>query len=213
MALNLETTVSAENFLPPRKSLSTLASAAQQCRGCELYRNATQAVFGVGKRDAPLMLVGEQPGDHEDQLGQPFVGPAGQLLDKALAAAGIARDAVYVTNAVKHFKWEPRGKRRLHTKPSEREIAACHPWLREELRLVAPRLVVCLGVSAARAVLNRAITISRVRGTILEAAENQPTLVTTHPSALLRLRESAERDAAFKALVADLDTAAKFSAQ
>ena len=212
MASGDQTAVSAENFLPPRKTWTALAAAAQHCRGCELYRHASQAVFGAGARHSPLVLVGEQPGDVEDQSGKPFVGPAGQLLDKALIEAGIARDGVYVTNAVKHFKWEPRGKRRLHKKPSEREIAACYPWLREELRLIAPRLVVCLGVSAARAVLKRSITISKVRGTLLESTGNPPALVTTHPSALLRLRESDERHAAFAELVADLRTAARFAA-
>lgn len=212
MALNDQTTVSAENFLPPRRTLATLAEAAQHCHGCELYRNATQAVFGMGPRNARLLLVGEQPGDAEDQTGKPFVGPAGQLLDRALVEVDIARENIYVTNAVKHFKWEPRGKRRLHKKPSEREIAACYPWLREELRLVSPRLVVCLGVSAARAVLERPITIAKVRGTVLEVPGKPPTLITTHPSALLRLREEAERHAAFAELVADLRAAVRFVA-
>lgn len=209
MASNAQTAVSAENFLPPRRTFATLASAAQKCRGCELYHNATQAVFGAGDRNARLIVVGEQPGDAEDKTGKPFVGPAGQLLDRALVEAGIAREHIYVTNAVKHFKWEPRGKRRLHKKPSEREIAACYPWLREELQLVSPRLVVCLGVSAARAVLGRPITISKVRGTVLEAPGRPPALVTMHPSALLRLREQTERDAAFAGLVADLRAAAR----
>lgn len=199
-----KTATSAENFLPGRKTLTTLRDAAQGCRGCELYRNATQAVFGAGARSAALVLVGEQPGDAEDQSGEPFVGPAGKLLDKALEAAGIARGETYVTNAVKHFKWELRGKRRLHKTPIQREIDACNPWLREELALIAPRAIACLGATAARAVFGKPLKIGVCRGRLLASAYSARTLVTAHPSSLLRLREPAERAEAFKQMVADL---------
>lgn len=199
-----KTATSAENFLPGRKTLRTLHDAVQGCRGCELYRNATQAVFGAGAPSAALILVGEQPGDAEDQSGEPFVGPAGKLLDKALAAAGIVRDEVYVTNAVKHFKWELRGKRRLHKTPTQREIDACGPWLREELALIGPRAIACLGATAARAVFGKPLKIGASRGQLLVSAYASRTLVTAHPSSILRLREAAGRTEAFNGLVADL---------
>lgn len=199
-----ETAVSAEDFLPQRKSLPSLRAAVETCRGCDLYRNATQAVFGAGRRSAELVLVGEQPGDAEDLAGAPFVGPAGKLLDKALADAGIVRADVYVTNAVKHFKWELRGKRRLHKKPSEREIAACNPWLREELDLISPRAIACLGSTAARAVFGEALKIGELRGRFLPSPYAARTLITVHPSSILRLRESTERADAFGRFVADL---------
>lgn len=199
-----KTATSAENFLPGRKTLRTLQNAARSCRGCEPYREATQVVFGAGAPSAALVLVGEQPGDAEDQSGEPFVGPAGKLLDKALEAAGIARGETYVTNPVKHFKWDLRGKRRLHKTPTQREIDACNSWLREELALIAPRAIACLGATAARAVFGKPLKIGACRGRLLSSAYSAGTLVTVHPSSLLRLREPAERAAAFNQLVADL---------
>src|SRR5215204_496938 len=159
----------AEPFVPPTTSLRALAEAAQGCRGCDLYRHATQAVLGEGRRRARIMLIGEQPGDQEDIQGHPFVGPAGALLDKALIEAGIDRKQVYVTNAVKHFKWEPRGKRRIHKKPNAREIAACRPWLEAELEVVKPDVLVCLGASAAQALLGREFRVSQQRGEFVES--------------------------------------------
>lgn len=195
---------SAADFLPEKIDLASLRAAAANCRGCDLYRNATQTVFGEGLRRARIAFVGEQPGDQEDLAGQPFVGPAGQLLDKALADAGIERTDVYVTNAVKHFKWEPRGKRRIHKKPQEREIRACQPWLNAELELIRPEVVVCLGVTAARAVFGKTVRLkdysSRFTATPLAAA----TFVTKHPSALLRLREKEDRQRQYQRLVSEL---------
>jgi len=151
---------SAADFLPPSRNLDDLAEAAQQCRGCELYRNATQAVFGEGDRSARLLMIGEQPGDQEDLQGRPFVGPAGRLLDECLVEAGIDREDVYLTNAVKHFKWKPQGKRRLHAKPTVREIKACRPWLDAELEIIRPAVVVCLGATAAQALLGTSFRLT-----------------------------------------------------
>lgn len=186
-----------------RRELATLASDATDCTRCELYRRATQVVFGEGAVDVPLMLVGEQPGDREDREGHPFVGPAGRVLDEARREAEIAADDVYVTNAVKHFKWEARGKRRLHRRPNVAEIQACHTWLEHEIDLVRPRLVVCLGATAARAVLGRPTTIASVRGQVLEGPD-RPVVVTIHPSAVLRARDEADRTALRGGLAADL---------
>lgn len=199
---------SAAAYLPARRSLLSLRQAAAGCRGCGLYRQATQTVFGEGPRTASIMLIGEQPGDQEDRRGQPFVGPAGRLLDQALHEAGIARTAVYVTNAVKHFKWVLRGKRRLHQRPREGEIDACVPWLMAELALVKPAVAVCLGATATRALFQRPVRVRDVRGKLLPSALWPQTFVTVHPSALLRLTEPAERQAALDALVADLAAAA-----
>ena len=199
-----KTATSAENFLPGRRTLGSLRDAAHGCGGCQLYRSATQAVFGAGAPSAALVLVGEQPGDAEDQSGEPFVGPAGKLLDKALEAAGIARGETYVTNAVKHSKWQLRGKRRLHKTPTQREIDACNPWLREELVLIAPRAIACLGATAARAVFGTPLKIGASRGSLLASPYSSRTLVTAHPSSILRLRESGERAEAFSQLVGDL---------
>ena len=186
------------------KGLEARAAEAAECTRCDLYRRATQTVFGEGRVGAPIMLVGEQPGDREDLDGHPFVGPAGRLLDAALDEAGLGSRDVYVTNAVKHFKWEPRGKRRIHKKPSAVEIQACHLWLEEELRLVEPDVVVCLGTTAARAVLGRPTTISSVRGQVIEAPDGTPAVVTIHPSAVLRARDGEDRTALRRGLVADL---------
>jgi DNA polymerase len=197
--------------VPASADVGTLARAVHDCRGCELWGPATQAVFSAGPDDAALALVGEQPGDREDQEGEPFVGPAGRVLADALHAAGMAPDEVYVTNAVKHFRFTERGKRRLHKKPDVAHIRACLPWLEAELTAVRPRVVVALGATAARAVLGRAVRIGAERGQVLDG-ETHDVLITTHPSALLRLRDRAEFGATFDAFVADLRTAAEAAA-
>jgi uracil-DNA glycosylase family protein len=200
-----------------RRSLAALREAARHCRACPLWKNATQAVFGEGSVDARIVLIGEQPGDREDLTGRPFVGPAGRLLDRALAQAGLDRDATYVTNAVKHFKFELRGKRRIHKKPSDQEIAACRAqWLDQELRLIEPALIVAMGTTAARAVFGRATAIGKNRGRIIEGAKlateiDADVLVTVHPSYLLRVPDE-DRDAAFEEFVADLKLARKYAA-
>jgi len=191
------------------RSLDTLRADAVYCRACPLWKNATQTVFGEGHPAATVMLVGEQPGDQEDLAGRPFVGSAGQLLDRALADAGIDRGQVYLTNAVKHFKHEPRGKRRIHKKPSEREIEACHPWLESELELVEPALVVALGASAARAVLGHATPIERNRGKLLPLSGGARLLITVHPSFLLRAPDQ-HRGEAYRRFVEDLKLALPF---
>jgi uracil-DNA glycosylase family protein len=195
--------------LPPDATLDDARKAAAGCRACDLWRHATQTVFGEGAVPAPIVLVGEQPGDQEDRAGHPFVGPAGRVLEEALAAAGIDPGRVYVTNAVKHFKWEPRGKRRLHAKPRLSEVQACHPWLMLELSRIRPRVVVCLGTTAARAVLGRAVTISRVRGRPLEAPAAGVVFVTSHPSSILRAPDAAGRAKGRAQLVEDLTAAAR----
>lgn len=203
---------SAADFLPPVSTLPALRQAASGCRGCGLYRDATQTVFGEGPARARLMLVGEQPGDQEDRAGHPFVGPSGRLLDEALEEARIDRDAVYVTNAVKHFKWSKDrggGKRRIHEKPSASEVEACRPWLEQELWLIRPQVVVCLGATAARSVLARAVTITASRGRPLTSPEGYRTLVTVHPSALLRIPDPGDREDAEERFVADLRAAGR----
>ncbi|UWZ84207.1 UdgX family uracil-DNA binding protein [Occallatibacter riparius] len=201
---------SAAKYVPDSRDLSVLTDAVQECRGCDLYRNATQAVFGM--RDAgpgdvagvELMMVGEQPGDQEDKQGRPFVGPAGKLLDECLEEAGIDRSQVYVTNAVKHFKWEPRGKIRLHKKPGVREIRACNPWLQAEIQAVEPRLIVCLGSSAAQALLGAQFRVTQSRGVLQHAAGLPPLLATIHPSAILRARTHEDRERERRAFIEDL---------
>jgi len=195
---------------PDDGSLEDMREAAHGCRSCPLWANATQTVFGEGPAGARVMLVGEQPGDQEDRSGHPFVGPAGQLLDRALAEAGIERSTVYVTNAVKHFKWEARGKRRLHKKPEGVEIAACHQWLERELELVSPTLVVALGATAARALLGRATPIEANRGRLMPFADGMQLLITVHPSYLLRVPDNA-RVGAYARFLQDLRIAAPFS--
>lgn len=187
--------------LPTR--LSQLRGALNDCRRCGLYRNATQGVPGEGPKRATLMIVGEQPGNDEDLEGAPFVGPAGRVLDRALAEAGIDRKKVYVTNAVKHFKFARRGKRRLHQRPDASEIAACHIWIEIERKLVRPKLVVAMGATAARSVLGKTTTISKVRGRILDSAEGAA-LVTVHPSFILRIPDEKDRHAEFARFVQDL---------
>lgn len=204
---------SAADFLPERKTLATLRRAARQCQGCELYRNATQTVFGEGSKSARLIFIGEQPGDREDTEGRPFVGPAGKLLDTALIEAGIDRDEVYVTNAVKHFKWTERGKRRLHKKPSSREIAACRPWLNSEIEVLQPRGLVCLGATAAQALLGPTFRITKRRGEILSAAavfdgHAEWIMATYHPSAVLRAPDEQRRHQMRAELIDDLKGAA-----
>jgi uracil-DNA glycosylase len=196
--------VSDETSAPPRGSLPTLKTRVQECRACGLWQRATQAVFGDGPEDAKVMLVGEQPGDAEDREGLPFVGPAGRLLDDALARAGVDRHAVYVTNAVKHFKWEPRGKRRLHSKPNATEIRACRPWLDAELGAIRPPILVCLGATAAQALLGPQFRVSTQRGKWLRSPLAPNVLATIHPSSVLRERDDDRRHAAFELLVSDL---------
>ena len=187
--------------------LETLHVQSRSCTACPLWRNATQTVFGEGAAHASIVLVGEQPGDAEDLAGRPFVGPAGRLLDRALNDAGLDRATLYVTNAVKHFKWEPRGKRRLHKTPAQREIEACRRWLDAELAAINPALVICLGATATRALLGAAATITKLRGKVVSRERGPALLVTTHPSAVLRV-PPAERERAYAALVADLRVAA-----
>jgi DNA polymerase len=199
---------SAAPFVPNTTSVKVLNAAAHACRGCDLYKTATQVVFGAGPRAARVMFVGEQPGDQEDRRGEPFVGPAGAMLDKALADAGIPRDQVYVTNAVKHFKWEPRGKRRIHKKPRASEIKACRPWLEAELRAVNPAIVVCLGATAAQSVFGSQFKLMQQRGQVLPSTLAPRVVATIHPSAVLRAPDSEGRQEAFKMLVADLKVVA-----
>jgi DNA polymerase len=197
---------SAVDFLPAQRTQASLRKAAAGCHGCDLYRNATQTVFGEGEIGAALFFIGEQPGDSEDRMGHPFIGPAGRLLNEALAAAGLARQGVYVTNAVKHFKWQPRGKRRMHKAPDEVEIRACAPWLVEEIALVRPRVVVCLGVTAARAAFGRPVRLKDLRGSFRASTLFPVTFVTTHPAAILRLIDSDARLRERARLVADLES-------
>jgi DNA polymerase len=196
-------------MLLSRPTINKVRETARECRACHLYRNATQTVFGEGPRQAEVMLVGEQPGDAEDLAGHPFVGPAGKLLDRALAEAGIDRKVVYVTNVVKHFKFEPRGKRRIHAKPNGAEIAACRPWLETEIALVKPRLLVCLGATAAQALLGKAFKVSQQRGRFVEAPLAPRVTATVHPSSILRAPDDESRRAEMARFVADLRGAAR----
>jgi len=195
---------SAREFLPAEPTLESLRQAAQECRGCELYKNATQAVLGEGPRKAAAFFIGEQPGDQEDLAGRPFVGPAGRVFDEVLAEVGISRGEVYVTNAVKHFKWEPRGKRRIHQKPTLGEVKACRPWLEAELALVKPRLIVCLGATAAQALLGSQFRITRDHGRFFETSWSPWTTATLHPSAVLRMPDEEKRQEARQQLLDDL---------
>jgi DNA polymerase len=188
----------------PERALASLRAQARDCTRCDLYKNATQTVFGEGPADASLMLIGEQPGDQEDLVGRPFVGPAGKVLDKALEAAGIERAETYITNAVKHFKNEPRGKRRLHKKPDTSEIDACRWWLDNELELVQPAVAVALGATAARALMRKALSINANRGRLIALPGGVQGLITVHPSYLLRLQEERDKRREFDLLVQDL---------
>src|SRR2546421_129632 len=192
------------DLIPDRPSLKTVRDAARDCQACDLYKRGTQTVFGEGPRRAEVMMVGEQPGDAEDLAGHPFVGPAGKLLDRALVEAGIDRAVVYVTNVVKHFKWEPRGKRRIHAKPNGAEIAACRPWLETEIALVKPRVVVLLGATAAQALLGRGFKVSQQRGTFVPSPIAPRVTATVHPSSILRAPDDESRRAEMKRFVADL---------
>jgi uracil-DNA glycosylase family protein len=196
---------SAAEFLPANRSLKALRAAAETCRGCDLYKDATQTVFGEGRPSARLMLVGEQPGDKEDLEGVPFVGPAGRLLDEALEEAGIERSEAYVTNAVKHFKWKPRGKRRLHQTPRAGEIEACKPWLEAEVAAVEPAALLAMGATAGRALFGTKVRVTKDRGRPLESPLAPLAAITIHPSAILRLRDHDEREAEFAGFVADLE--------
>ena len=186
------------------KPLEKIREDARRCQDCPLWANATQTVFGAGDPHARVMLVGEQPGDEEDKKGLPFVGPAGRLLDRALEAAGVDREHLYVTNAVKHFKWQLRGKRRLHKTPAQREVDACHQWLEKEIEKIQPQVIVALGSTAAKAIISRDFKVSVQRGQFVDSPLAPHVFATFHPSALLRLREAEEREAAFKQLVKDL---------
>ena len=199
-------------LVPPRPSIPRLRRVAATCRACHLWRCGTQTVFGEGPSRAAVMLVGEQPGDREDREGRPFVGPAGRLLDSVLADAGLPRETVYVTNAVKHFKWEAaeRGERRIHKKPNAAEIRACRPWLDAEIRVVRPKLLVCLGATAAQALLGKAFRITRDRGTPIELTDGLTAFATMHPSAVLRVPDSAGRAKAERDMVADLKAAVRY---
>lgn len=192
---------------PDTASLGALREAARHCTACHLYKRATQTVFGEGPKGATMMLVGEQPGDYEDVAGKPFVGPAGKIMDQALEEAGIDRSKVYVTNAVKHFKWEPRGKRRIHQKPNSREIAACRPWLEAELRVVKPKLVVAMGATAAQTIFGPSFRVTRERGKLLSSKLAPRVLATVHPSSLLRQPDEESREREYKLFVADLRAA------
>ena len=195
---------SARRFVPPEPDLDMLKEAAAGCTACPLHERGTQTVFGEGRVRSRVMLVGEQPGDQEDLKGQPFVGPAGQLLDWALEKAGIDRTQAYVTNVVKHFKWVPRGKRRIHSKPSSMEIKACLPWLEAELEVVQPEVIVLLGATAAQALLGSSFRVSRERGNFVRSNLAPHVMATVHPSSLLRIEEDAERKEAIRQFVREL---------
>src|SRR5437762_5063363 len=194
---------------PDTTSWSAVREAAKNCEACHLYKRATQTVFGEGPKGAAMMLVGEQPGDYEDVAGKPFVGPAGKIMDQALEEAGIDRNQVYVTNAVKHFKWEPRGKRRIHQKPNSRDIAACRPWLEAELRLVEPKLVVCLGSTAGQTIFGPSFRVTKERGKVLSSHLAPKVVATVHPSSLLRQPDEESREREYAHFVADLRVAVK----
>ena len=205
-------TGSAADFIPPRPTLPRLRAAAAGCRGCHLWTVGTQTVFGEGPRGARVMFVGEQPGDQEDRAGRPFVGPSGQLLDAALERANIPRDDVYVTNAVKHFKWErgEKSKRRIHKKPNDREITACKPWLETEIALVAPQVIVCLGATAAQALLGKKFRVTKERGKPVRTDRGAVVIATVHPSAVLRAPDPETRARAEADFMGDIQRVAKY---
>jgi DNA polymerase len=196
-------------LLPDRPTLPAVRDIATRCKACDLYKRGTQTVFGEGPREATVMLVGEQPGDAEDLAGHPFVGPAGKLLDGALEQAGIDRRQVYVTNVVKHFKWEPRGKRRIHAKPNAAEIAACRPWLETEVSLVKPHVLICLGATAAQALLGKSFKVSKQRGEIVESTLAPIVTATVHPSSILRAPDDEARREEMRRFVQDLKKIAR----
>ena len=196
-------------FVPETRSLAKLREAAADCKACDLWKTGTQTVFGEGSSDAEIVFVGEQPGDKEDLAGRPFVGPAGRVLDEALELAGIDRSLAYVTNAVKHFKWTPRGKRRIHQKPNAAEMAACRPWLNAELDALQPKVLVALGATAAQALLGRQFRVTKQRGVPVESDLAPHVIATVHPSSILRQETDEDREAAMKAFVDDLKVVAK----
>jgi len=194
--------------VPEQRDLESLRAAAGGCQACDLWKTGTQTVFGEGSSDAVIMLVGEQPGDQEDKQGRPFVGPAGRVLDEALTEAGIDRSKVFVTNVVKHFKWTPQGKRRIHKKPNAEEITACRPWLDAELEAVQPRMLICLGATAAQALLGRSFKVTQQRGQLVESPLAPMVMATVHPSSILRSADEETRRVEMKRFVEDLRTAA-----
>ncbi len=202
-------TETAAPLIPARPTISKLQQVARGCQACPLWKTGTQTVFGEGSRHAKVVFVGEQPGNDEDLAGKPFVGPAGKLLDKALVEAGINRDEVYVTNVVKHFKWEPKGKRRIHKKPNAREIAACRPWLNAELDLLKPQVLVCLGATAAQSLIAKDFKVSQQRGELIESPLAPNVMATVHPSSILRAPDEASRHTEYKRFVTDLKRIAK----
>ena len=204
-----KTGTSALQFFPGKISMKSLREAARKCEGCPLFKNATQTVFGTGPLSASIVLVGEQPGHEEDLQGKPFVGPAGRVLNEALRGAGIDQAEVYVTNVVKHFKWIPRGKRRLHEKPNAREIAGCLPWLEKEIELVRPKVLVCLGATAAQVLLRRDFKVTVEHGQVLKSALAPQALATIHPSSILRRRAPEERHRAMSQFITDLNVVAR----
>jgi len=195
---------SAADFFPERKSLKAFREAAADCKGCDLWKRGTQTVFGEGARHAEVMFIGEQPGNEEDLTGHPFVGPAGRLFNEALAEAGIDRRKTYVTNVVKHFKWEPRGKRRIHKKPNAHEISACRPWLQAEINLVKPNVIVCLGATAAQALLGSKFKVSKQRGKFIESTLAPYIMATVHPSSILRAPDDETRHVEKRRFINDL---------
>src|SRR3569832_745130 len=202
-------TRSAAEFVPPSRNLTVLKEASKSCRGCDLYIDATRTVFGAGKAKARVMFVGEQPGDKEDLTGEPFVGPAGALLSRAMDEAGIERTAAYVTNAVKHFKFEPRGKKRIHKKPAAMEIAACRPWLESEIEALRPDIIVCLGATAAQSLLGKDFRVTKQRGQLISSEVAPQKLTTVHPSSILRAPDEESRHREYSSFVADLKVVAK----
>jgi uracil-DNA glycosylase len=204
VAILKKTKGSAADFLPGKLTLKNLREAAASCKGCDLYRNATQTVFGEGPAEASVVFVGEQPGDFEDKAGHPFVGPAGRMFDKALAEAHLSREDVYVTNAVKHFKWKPQGKRRKHQRPLMSEVMACKPWLKAELDLVRPKVLVCLGATAAQSVLGKVVLITKERGKFVGSDLAPATFITIHPSAIYRHPSKDEQEKEYRRFVSEM---------
>jgi DNA polymerase len=204
IARHPQETGDASPLIPHRPTIGKLQEAARSCRACPLWKTGTQTVFGDGSRTAKVIFVGEQPGNDEDLAGKPFVGPAGKLLDKALVEAKIDRNEVYVTNVVKHFKWEPKGKRRIHKKPNAREILACRPWLEAELSVLQPEVLICLGATAAQALLGKDFRVSQERGRFVESPLAHYVMATVHPSSILRAPDDETRHAEMKRFIADL---------
>jgi DNA polymerase len=195
---------SAADFLPSARTLEAVRDAARSCRGCDLYKNATQTVFGEGPKEASVLFIGEQPGDMEDKAGHPFVGPAGRLFDKALAEARLSREQVYITNAVKHFKWTPQGKRRKHQKPLMSEVMACKPWLEQEVELIKPKILVCMGATAAQSVLGKGVLITKDRGKFVDGPQGRLTFITIHPSSIYRHPAKEEQEAEYRRFASEI---------